>query len=194
MDWAHLTVAIILLDNLSSVKLGNRAPKDSERKILSKRTRKQNKTKFHGLCSCYPLGICPSFLVLSWPELQLGMPDQAFLISNSLHHLFSKRTLMSRNNEKNFQYFLKMRRWCYRCTFGYLLWCFMKETHDKTWIFLILTEDTLINRSPEHYTYQKVMQALNLSITTSINHTSLHCFEKFRTPILPNTFFAINCN
>ena len=108
MDCAHLTVAIILLDNLSSVKLGNRAPKDSERKILSKRTRKQNKTKFHGLCSCYPLSICPSFVVLSWPQLQLGMPDQAFLISNSLPHLFSKRTLMSRNNKKNFQYFLKM--------------------------------------------------------------------------------------
>jgi len=36
--WTHLTVAIILLDNLSSVKLGSRAPKDSKRKILSKRT------------------------------------------------------------------------------------------------------------------------------------------------------------
>ena len=108
MDCTHLTVAIILLDNLSSVKLGNRAPKNSERKILSKGNRKQNKTKFHGLSSCYPLGICPSFLVLSWPELQLGMPDQAFLISNSFHHLFSKKTLMSWNNEKNFQHFLKI--------------------------------------------------------------------------------------
>lgn len=40
--WTHLTVAIILLDNLSSVKLGSRAPKDSQRKILNKENEQIN--------------------------------------------------------------------------------------------------------------------------------------------------------
>lgn len=106
MDCTHLTVAIILLDNLSSVKLGNRAPKDSERKILSKGNRKQNKTKFHGLCSCYPLGICPSFLVLTWASTRnawSGLSNQQFFSP-----FIFRKTLMSWNNEKNFQHFLKI--------------------------------------------------------------------------------------
>lgn len=67
---------------------------------------------------------------------------------------------MSWNNEKNFQYFLKMPiiKVSGDSTGVRLAICFdvlWRKHNDKTWIFLILTEDTLINRSPEHYTYQK---------------------------------------